>query len=162
VCRGVFIQSDKDPIDLRRKAALGQTVRNEALGTLDSLGPCRKAQLRVAREIENPETGLHFEPPQGARAQGKWCPVLHGAKLAVDDDPAESFGRPDEFFEARAANRVVDHFGPKPLGAFKNGRLDILTAGDFPAFSLAGAPSVTYEPLRHRFRQSSTPTDPDR
>jgi hypothetical protein len=27
VCRGVFIQSDKDPIDLRRKAARRQTIR---------------------------------------------------------------------------------------------------------------------------------------
>src|SRR4029077_17621758 len=75
--------------------------------------PWRKAQLRVSRKIENPETGVHFEPPQGARTQGKRCPVLHGAKLAIDDYPAKSFSRPDELFEARAANRVVDHFGPK-------------------------------------------------
>src|SRR6478609_4865143 len=74
VCRGVFIQSDKDPIDLRRKAVRRQTIRNEALGTFNRLGPWRKAQLRVSRKIENPETGVHFEPAQDTRAKGKRCP----------------------------------------------------------------------------------------
>ena len=84
----------------------------------------------MPREIENPKTGVHLQPSKGARAQGKRCPVLHGAKLPVDDDPAESFGRPDKLFEAGAANRVVDHFGTKSLGAFENRFLDILPAGD--------------------------------
>jgi hypothetical protein len=32
----------------------------------------------VSREIENPETGVHFEPPQGARTQGKLVLPLLG------------------------------------------------------------------------------------
>src|SRR5262245_38207551 len=84
----------------------------------------------MPREIENPKSGVHLEPSKGARAQGKWSSVLHGAKLPVDDDPAKSFRGPNELFEARAANPIVDHFRTKSLGAFEDGLLDIFAAGD--------------------------------